>query len=355
MARFFLGITECAVAPGFSIVISMWWTREEQPLRFSIWYTSCGFGVLLGNLLVFGIGHIHGALPRWKYQYLILGAITIVWGFLVVFTLPENQLKAHFLNDRERLIAIERKRPEQTGIENKKFKMYQVRETLMDPKTWIMFCTTFCLHIVNGAVSGFGSIIVNSFGYSHLKSILMLGATGGSVVASLVVAGMVGTFVRNTRAYLMAAFELFTILGSCLVWKMDWSKSRGAAIGGFILLGCFAASYMMMLALAGANTAGHTKKAFTSGLIWCAWGISNGVAPLLIKVPEAPTHYPTLFKATIATSALTVAGSLLLRVYLQWQNHVRDRKFGKVDPAAAQSSAFLDQTDMENEYFRYSW
>ncbi|KAJ8995574.1 hypothetical protein HRR80_000340 [Exophiala dermatitidis] len=113
--------------------------------------------------------------------------------------------------------------------------MYHVRETLMDSKTWVMSCTTFCLHIVNGAVSGFGSMIVNSFGYSHLKSILMLGgtgrATGGSVVASLVVAGMVGTFVRNTQSYLMAAFELFTILGSCLVWKWIGAKAAELQLG----------------------------------------------------------------------------------------------------------------------------
>lgn len=137
--------------------------------------------------------------------------------------------------------------------------MYQVRETLMDSKTWVMSCTTFCLHIVNGAVSGFGSMIVNSFGYSHLKSILMLGgtgrATGGSVVASLVVAGMVGTFVRNTQSYLMqsylSSFRIFHHPGFLLCLEMDWSKSRGAAIGVFILLGGFVASCMTMLALAG--------------------------------------------------------------------------------------------------------
>jgi MFS family permease len=332
----------------------MWWKRAEQPLRLSIWYTSCGFGGLLGSMLVYGIGHIHGSLRQWKYQYLILGAATIVWGVFMVFALPDNQITARFLNDREKIVAVERMRSEQTGIENKKFKLYQVKEALVDPKTWIMFGMTFCIHFVNGSVSGFGSIIVNSFGYPHLKSILLVGATGACVVVTLIIAGLIGTYVRNVRTILMAVVEIPVIIGSALVWKMDWETSRGAAIAGFILLGCFAAAYMMMLAVLGANTAGHTKKAFTSGLIWCAWGISNGVAPLTIKSSEAHEHYPTCFKATIATAFITIFGSVLLRAYLQGQNSVRDRKFGKVDASAALSAAFHDQTDMENKYFRYS-
>ncbi|OAP63379.1 hypothetical protein AYL99_02606 [Fonsecaea erecta] len=165
--------TECAVAPGFSIVISMWWRRTQQLPRFSIWYTSCAFGALVGSLLIYGIGHIHGSLAQWKYQYLILDAITVMWGVFMVFALPNNPVTAYFLNERQKVVAIERMRSEQTGIENNKFKLYQVKEALVDPKTWIMFATTFCIHFVNGSVSGFGSIIVNSFGHSHLKAIAL--------------------------------------------------------------------------------------------------------------------------------------------------------------------------------------
>ncbi|KAM3566996.1 hypothetical protein ARSEF4850_000030 [Beauveria asiatica] len=31
--RFFLGVTEAAVAPGLGVLISMWYKRSEQPLR----------------------------------------------------------------------------------------------------------------------------------------------------------------------------------------------------------------------------------------------------------------------------------------------------------------------------------
>ena len=150
----------------------MWWKKDEQPLRYSIWYTSTGIGGFFGSLLVFGIGHIHRPLHPWKYQFLILGGFTTCWGVLLIFLIPNNPASAWFLHPHERIVAVERLRHEQTGIENKEFKFYQIKEILLDPKTYIMLITTFCLHNVNGAISGFGSIIINSFGYTPFTSVL---------------------------------------------------------------------------------------------------------------------------------------------------------------------------------------
>jgi hypothetical protein len=353
-SRFFLGVTECAVGPGFSLIIAMWWKKSEQPLRYSIWYTSTGIGGFLGSMLVFGIGHIHGLLHPWKYQFLILGAATTCWGILMIFLIPNNPTSAWFLHPQERVIAVERMRHELTGIENKEFKFYQIKEMLLDPKTWIMFITTFCLHNVNGAISGFGSIIVNSFGYSPFTSVLLTGAVGALVFVSLLVVGLAGTFIKNIRTVLLSFCEVPVIIGAALVLEMSWVTERRSAIGGFIILGFFAASYTMMLALMAANTAGHTKKAFTSGLIWAAWGISNGVAPLWIKTPEVVHHYPSLFKGIISTAAIACAGGIVLRLYLQYVNRKRDRLYGKPTEDQVQAYSFADLTDGENTSFRYS-
>lgn len=48
---------------------------DEKPIRMGLWYTANGFGIALGGLLGFGIGHIKGALPSWKYEFLIIGNI----------------------------------------------------------------------------------------------------------------------------------------------------------------------------------------------------------------------------------------------------------------------------------------
>lgn len=70
--RVLAGAAEACSDPGFMLVTSMWYTRREQPVRIGLWYTANGFGIALGGLLGYGIGHIRGALPSWKYEFLIM-------------------------------------------------------------------------------------------------------------------------------------------------------------------------------------------------------------------------------------------------------------------------------------------
>lgn len=162
--RFFLGFTEAGIAPAFSLITAMWYKRQEQPLRFAVWYASTGIGVLVGTLLLYAIGQIHSTLAAWRYQFMIIGSISAVWGFFLWFLLPDNPLTAYFLTDDMKVVAVERMRYEQIGIENKTVKLEQIKEAFTDPKTYFFVVMVFASNLTNGATSGFGSIIVQSFG-----------------------------------------------------------------------------------------------------------------------------------------------------------------------------------------------
>lgn len=62
--RFFLGIFEAALLPCMMVINSMWYRREEQPLRTALWYNT--FAGIFGGILSYGIGNIHGSLATWK-------------------------------------------------------------------------------------------------------------------------------------------------------------------------------------------------------------------------------------------------------------------------------------------------
>jgi MFS family permease len=53
--RFFLGVTEAGIAPAFSLITAMWYKRQEQPLRFAIWFSAVGLGTLVGTLLLYAM------------------------------------------------------------------------------------------------------------------------------------------------------------------------------------------------------------------------------------------------------------------------------------------------------------
>lgn len=92
--RFILGALESCSTPGYLLITAMWYKVEEQPVRIGYWSTFLGLANAFGGLLGYGIGHIHGALESWRYQFIIIGAVSSAWGLFMFFTLAENAVSA---------------------------------------------------------------------------------------------------------------------------------------------------------------------------------------------------------------------------------------------------------------------
>ena len=90
--RFFLGFLESAVAPAFTVLVTFWWTREEQALRTGLWYSCVGVATTISPLINYGLRQIHSSLTSWKPLFLILGAVTVVWSFVLSFAMLAFQL-----------------------------------------------------------------------------------------------------------------------------------------------------------------------------------------------------------------------------------------------------------------------
>jgi hypothetical protein len=141
------------------------------------------------------------------------------------------------------------------------------------------------------------------------------------------------------------------IAGSAMIWKSNWHH-KAVPLWGFFIITVFSATYLMILSLVAANTAGHTKKAVTAGLVWASYSLSNGVAPLLVKTQEQANHYPSAFITIISMMSLTFVLLACYRAYILYLNKKRDN-LRLVDQDAAVITGFLDITDLENENFRY--
>ena len=368
--RFFLGVAEASVSPGFSLITVMWYKRSEVPLRYAIWYSASGIAVLVGSLLLYAIGHIHGSLAPWRYQFMIIGSVTCVWAIVLWFVLPSSPLTASFLSHNQKVIAVERLRADQVGIENKTPKRAQVIEAFTDIKTYFYIVMVFAVNLTNGAATGFGSIIVQSFGvrflihktpklvntnfsqYSALKSTILLGGAGVTLFVWMIASGIIAVYVKNSRTLLGMISCLPVIAGSAMIWRSNW-EHRAIPLWGFFLISIFATSLVMVFTLMAANTAGHTKKAVTAGLVWATYCASNGVAPLLVFAPEEKDHYPTTFKIIIAMMALTFVLFGLFRFYVFHLNRRRD-EIMRVERDEAVRTGFMDLTDKMNRNFRYA-
>lgn len=89
------------------------------------------------------------------------------------FLLPDSPVTAPGLTPRQRRIAVERLKENQTGVENKHLKPRQVLEAFLDYKLYFFFLLGLVCNIPNGGISNFGTIIIQGFGFSTLVTTLM--------------------------------------------------------------------------------------------------------------------------------------------------------------------------------------
>jgi len=82
--------------------------------------------------------------------------------------LPDSPVSARFLSQHENAIAVKRVAENRTGIKNKTFKMYQVKQALLDPKTYLLFCASVAAQIPNGVTTNFSRYLLIIDNYPFL-------------------------------------------------------------------------------------------------------------------------------------------------------------------------------------------
>jgi len=83
--RFLLGMFEASISPAIMNIVSMFYTRSEQPLRMCIFLAFNGMATMVGALLGYGLGHADsGTLKPWQLIFLTIGLINFVWSFVFV-------------------------------------------------------------------------------------------------------------------------------------------------------------------------------------------------------------------------------------------------------------------------------
>ncbi|QRW14604.1 major facilitator superfamily transporter [Ceratobasidium sp. AG-Ba] len=332
--RVFLGVVESAVSPGFVLISSMWYKRSEQPVRIGIWYSATGLFSIFSGAVNYGIGKSAqgAALATWKYMYIFAGSWTIAWGILLFFLLPDNPMSARMFTLEERKLAVRRLQDNMTGVESKKFKRSQFIEAILDVKIWIYMMMGAALYVTNGGVTAFGAQIVKSFGYSSLKTILMLTPGGATTATNRI------------------ALEKLTD-------ALD-PADLGPLLVGYYLLAVFGAPYVLLLSLSTANVAGHTKKAFSAAAIFIGYNVGNIVAPYLIDTRTRAQHYPKAWISIIVVMVFSSVASLVLRGMYILENRRRDEQEIAAESrdrkrSAEDEAAWSDLTDKKNPYFRY--
>ncbi|OJD32040.1 mfs general substrate transporter [Diplodia corticola] len=359
--RFFLGVTEATISPGFVAITGMWWTRQEQAARSALWISFLGIGSLLGGLIAFGIGHIDtsgsSALASWQYIFLILGAATILWGILFLVTVPDSPGTTRWLSPPERVAAVQRVAANKTGTKTRTFSRAQVAEAATDPKILLLGLISFVNALASGGLA-FGSLIIQGFGFTPLQTTLMNMPLAAVQTAAQLSAGACSARLAGSRLYVASLAMAPPIVGTCLINQLP-EASRWGRLVGLWLLGSYPVGFLVLLGLLATNVAGSTKRSVASGWVFVCYCVGQIAGPQFFKAAEAPAY-----KSGIVAMLCGFCLNLVLNLVLRWlyvrENERRDgllvgKSEGEIAAMEEESrvQGFEDVTDGENVMFRY--
>ena len=320
--RFLLGAFEAALAPGFSLVMGLWYTRREQPLRYGLWFCGNGVASLFGGLIAYAIGHLEGDLPNWRYLFIILGAVTAAWGAVLLLLLPDAPSNATWLSSAQRETVVRRIQADTQGSSKGTFKTYQAIEALRDPVTWFLSLYAFTVNIANGGLTAFGSLVVQGLGYEGLRALLIQMPSGAAQLGFVFVGCGLCSLVPNLRTLTMMCLALVSLVGMVFMYALD-PENQAGRMAGFCLALAYSASMPLAMSLVTSNIGGFTKRAVVNACVLVMYSAGNIIGPQFFSVDEAP-DYPRGIKASLVGLALGTFWTVCLRMYLVWQNKKRE-------------------------------
>ncbi|KZV92894.1 MFS general substrate transporter [Exidia glandulosa HHB12029] len=364
--RFILGMCEGSITAGFMIVTSMFYTRQEASVRVGYWFLMNGTAQIVSGFLSFGALHIHTpSFEPWQWYMIITGTITLIVAASYWVWFPDSPTTARFLTPRERAVAIERIKVNQTGVENKKFKREQLIEALTDPKTWL-FALFSALDNIPNSLTNQRSIIVKSFGFNVLQTAL-LGCVDGIVEIVTIWTGV--TLVskwKNSRAYVAVIYFIPNIAGTIMINTIPWENKIGLLFSIW-LTGVGTTGFVLSLGWVTAVTAGHTKRVTVQGIMLIGYCVGNSAGPFMWQEKYKPrNHVPWIIIGVCYVICPLIL--LVIRYMLASENKRRDAE-GPDDSyedvyidvvledgttvTRKVDKAFLDLTDIQNRDYRY--
>lgn len=351
--RFLLGMFEASISPAIMNIVSMFYTREEQPLRMCVFLAFNGMATMVGALLGYGLGHAqNGSLKTWQLIFLVIGLINFVWSWVFLWVMPDSPSSAKFLSHKQRIVAVDRIASNMIGVKTKQFHARQAIEAVLDVKVYCLCLIALGCGVVNGGVSNFASSLIKGYGFSGINTTLLQLPTGAFEFFLVPLCGVAASYYKNTRCLLLALICL-PPLGGLLGIRLTPLDKRWTLVGCTWLQYLIGGPVILSWNLLTTNIAGHTKRSTANGLWFVFYAAGNIAGANIFFAREAPRYFSALTGLiTCYCGMIVVAG--FLAGWMWTENKRRDKKFGKGEDERAIVEGFEDRTDVEAKHFRYA-
>lgn len=126
---------------------------------------------IFAGLVSYGISFSKNkSFASWRIFLLTIGLVTVVVGFIVFLVLPDSPVKTKRFTDAEKVATLLRVKDNQSGTQNAKIKMDQLRLVFKDHGVWLVAVSVVLLSVPT-SIPNFSSILLTTFGYSAQQAV----------------------------------------------------------------------------------------------------------------------------------------------------------------------------------------
>lgn len=283
----------------------------------------------------------------------VSGSVSMTWSIIAFIWLPGTPMDAFFLSDREKHHVVNRLAANKTGISNSVWKWSQVKEAVIDPKTWLLFFFNIAINIPNGGLVTFGGLIIQGLGYSGVDASLLTMPTGVMSTIASFTFSLLSAKWKNRRCLVTILACLVPIVGTAVVFALPRSNLAGQMVGLYLLYTYFG-PYVVGIGLAQANTAGHTKKSVVFAILYIGYAVGNLIGPQTFRANQAPEYVGGTISMIVCYGVcMAIMGAYW--AIAAWQNKKNaDNLAASGDHDEDVIESFLDETDFEQKTFIYT-
>ena len=353
--RVLLGISMSGIYPGLTYLISTWYTRREQQLRYAFLQSGEVIILATGGIVNYGLNHLdhkHG-LRGWQWMYLVQGSITTALGLITYFWMvdfPEHSHRSfHFLTLSESTLAISRINADRRDAgslddtskskPNDPLTLQKILSPFLDIKLYAFSVLFFLLNLVSTALSYFLPIILQSgFGFGTNKSIILSTPPYYySVIPVILSSWFADKF--SLRGPVISFNALCVIVGFCMFGFSSVTTVR--YIGTFLATGAYVSNWAALSAYQANNITGQSitistssvfnftgqwKRATVAAAVSACNGLGGIAGSYIVRSNEAP-RYLTAVWVSIGSHILMICLVAACTVWFWVEN--RKQRSGK--------------------------
>ncbi|KAF2278152.1 uncharacterized protein EI97DRAFT_448880 [Westerdykella ornata] len=293
--RVLLGMACSGVFPGLTYVISTWYTRKEQQLRFALMQSGEVIVLATGGIVNFGLNRLdgRGGLKGWQWMFIVQGAITAFFGILTYWWMPSFPEDAHtssflFLTPEESKIAADRIQRDRGDVQADPFSWPKVLQHAADLKIYGFCIMYFLQNLVSTTLSYFLPIILQGgMRYSADKAILLSAPPYYYAVLPAILSSLVGDRFQ-LRGPIITLNCLCLIAGFGMLGFAEQVAVR--YVGTFLATGAYVANWAALATYQANNVVGQWKRVFTAAAVTAFNGAGGIAGSFIVRRNEAPRY-----------------------------------------------------------------